>query len=179
MGLNMGVKHLYESMAINNRDYRREYTRLRDILRKRYATFKGSPYEKEMMARWSQYKKLRDVTSPKEFARILNTMYRDWKQGGNTLASYNAQRRKAIETLHARGLTQINESNLDSFNRFMAEARERWSELIPSSARVRIWQEWQESGAAEDDLWRRYNEWARRNLPADPYAELFDETKNL
>lgn len=174
MGLNMTLKHLYDSMAINDREYRREYSRIRSILQKRYATFKGSKYEAEMMARWNQYGKLKDVTSPREFARILNMMYRDLKAGGNTLSSYKKRENKGIEKLKDRGLKNINEENISLFNQFMDNAREKWLAYVPSEVMLQIWNEWSESGKGVDELWKKYKEWVRGNIP----RELWDIEKD-
>ena len=120
--------------GIPEKEIRKEYTRLRDILQKRIKTIQKSEFAGQGIA--GQFPqglpKLAEIRTEdlpyllQQFATAINS-------SSGSLKGLRHRRSETIKSLQERGYTNIDESNISSFARFMEEARERGLEKVYGS----------------------------------------------
>lgn len=146
------------------RELRAEYTRLRDIARKRITRLERSEFANDFSASVYKhgFKKLRDMRGD-EFSRELYRLAKFVNSPTSTIGGRRRTRDKVISTLRAHGYKNINEGNLRDFGEFMQVVRSRIAGSKYDSERAAAW--YDEVYAMEDDdevgenLWEEFEEW--------------------
>lgn len=120
--------------GIPENEIRKEYTRLRDILRKRIETINKSEFAGQGIA--GQFPqglpKLSEI-GPEELPYVLQQFATAIRSNSGSLKGLRKRRKETLKSLHESGYTNINEENILSFARFMEEARDRGLEKIYGS----------------------------------------------
>ena len=120
--------------GIPEKEIRKEYTRLRDILQKRIRTIQKSDFAGQGIA--GQFPqglpKLAEIR-PEDLPYLLQQAATAINSSSGSLKGLRHRRSETIKSLHERGYTNIDESNISSFARFMEEARERGIEKVYGS----------------------------------------------
>ena len=120
--------------GIPEKEIRKEYTRLRDILRKRIETINKSEFAGQGIA--GQFPdglpKLSEMR-PEDLPYVLQQFATAIRSNSGSLKGLRKRRKDTLESLHESGYTNINEENIASFARFMEEARERGLEKVYGS----------------------------------------------
>lgn len=123
----------------SEKELRREYTRLRDIARKRLQRLESSEFV-DTSETYKQNKKgfktikqlINDTGNIKktQFARELSKLARFLSSPTSTVSGIRKQRKKALQTLEEHGYTFVNEENFDRFTKAMEEFRTRVKENL-------------------------------------------------
>ena len=120
--------------GIPEKEIRKEYTRLRDILRKRIETINKSEFAGQGIA--GQFPdglpKLSEMR-PEDLPYVLQQFATAINSSSGSLKGLRHRRRETIKSLQERGYTHIDKTNISSFARFMEEARERGLEKVYGS----------------------------------------------
>lgn len=120
--------------GIPEKEIRKEYTRLRDILQKRIKTIQKSEFAGQGIA--GQFPqglpKLAEIR-PEDLPYLLQQAATAINSSAGSLKGLRHRRSETIKSLQERGYTNIDETNISSFARFMEEARERGLEKVYGS----------------------------------------------
>ena len=120
--------------GIPENEIRKEYTRLRDILQKRIRTIQKSDFAGQGIA--GQFPqglpKLAEIR-PEDLPYLLQQAATAINSSSGSLKGLRHRRSETIKSLRERGYTNIDETNISSFARFMEEARERGIEKVYGS----------------------------------------------
>lgn len=120
--------------GIPEKEIHKEYTRLRDILRKRIETINKSEFAGQGIA--GQFPeglpKLSEI-QPENLPYILQQFATAIRSNSGSLKGLRKRRKDTLESLHKSGYVNINEKNIAAFARFMEEARDRGLEKIYGS----------------------------------------------
>lgn len=120
--------------GIPQNDIKKEYTRLRDILNKRIQRINKSDFAGQGIA--GQFPKglpkLAD-TAPEDLPYLLQQAATALNSRSGSLKGLQMRQSETIKSLRERGYTNIDESNLRQFGRFMEESRDRGLEKIYGS----------------------------------------------
>ena len=120
--------------GIPGKEIRKEYTRLRDILQKRLKTIQKSEFAGQGIA--GQFPqglpKLAEIR-PEDLPYLLQQAATAINSSAGSLKGLRHRRSETIKSLQERGYTNIDESNISSFARFMEEARERGIDKVYGS----------------------------------------------
>ena len=112
--------------GIPEKEIRKEYTRLRDILRKRIETINKSEFAGQGIA--GQFPeglpKLSEIR-PEDLPYVLQQFATAIRSNSSSLKGLRRRRKETLESLHESGYTNINQENIASFARFVEEARDR------------------------------------------------------
>ena len=120
--------------GIPEKEIRKEYTRLRDILQKRIKTIQKSEFAGQGIA--GQFPqglpKLAEIR-PEDLPYLLQQAATAINSSSGSLKGLRHRRSETIKSLQERGYTNIDESNISSFARFMEESRERGLDRVYGS----------------------------------------------
>lgn len=120
--------------GIPENEIRKEYTRLRDILQKRIKTIQKSEFAGQGIA--GQFPqglpKLAEI-KPEDLPYLLQQAATAISSSAGSLKGLRHRRSETIKSLQERGYTNIDETNISSFARFMEEARERGIDKVYGS----------------------------------------------
>ena len=120
--------------GIPEKEIRKEYTRLRDILQKRIKTIQKSEFAGQGIA--GQFPqglpKLAEIR-PEDLPYLLPQAATAINSSGGSLKGLRHRRSETLKSLQERGYTNIDETNISSFARFMEEARERGIDKVYGS----------------------------------------------
>lgn len=123
--------------GIPENEIRKEYTRLRDILQKRIKTIQKSEFAGQGIA--GQFPqglpKLAEIR-PEDLPYLLQQAATAINSRAGSLKGLRHRRSETIKSLQERGYTNIDETNISSFARFMEEARERGLEKVYGSGTI-------------------------------------------
>lgn len=108
---------------------RQEYTRMRDIAQKRLSRLRSAGFTPREFK--GGVPKLRDVRgNASQFARTMSDLYSFLKSPQSTVRGAADIRNRTLETLRDRGMSFVNESNLQQFGTFMELFRLSGAEKI-------------------------------------------------
>lgn len=120
--------------GIPENEIRKEYTRMRDILQKRIKTIQKSEFAGQGIA--GQFPqglpKLAEIR-PEDLPYLLQQAATAINSSAGSLKGLRHRRSETIKSLQERGYTNIDETNISSFARFMEESRDRGLEKIYGS----------------------------------------------
>ena len=120
--------------GIPENEIRKEYTRLRDILQKRIKTIQKSEFAGQGIA--GQFPqglpKLAEIR-PEDLPYLLQQAATAINSSAGSLKGLRHRRSETIKSLQERGYTNIDETNISSFARFMEETRERGIDKVYGS----------------------------------------------
>ena len=120
--------------GIPDTEIRKEYTRLRDILQKRIKTIQKSEFAGQGIA--GQFPqglpKLAEIR-PEDLPYLLQQAATAINSSAGSLKGLRHRRSETIKSLQERGYTNIDETNISSFARFMEEAREKGIDKVYGS----------------------------------------------
>lgn len=149
----------------SDREIRQEYTRLRDIARKRVKALQKAGFSNTNIVQSNitptgelAFKKLRDISSNEQIAAGLSQMARFLFSKVSTVSGIKEKERKTLAALRERGLENVNRSNLATFGRLMDQLKARKLDMIYDSERVAEMMDWAE----------------RKNVPISFIDENFD-----
>ena len=120
--------------GIPENEIHKEYTRLRDTLQKRIKTIQKSEFAGQGIA--GQFPqglpKLAEIR-PEDLPYLLQQAATAINSSAGSLKGLRHRRSETIKSLQERGYTNIDETNISSFARFMEEARERGIDKVYGS----------------------------------------------
>lgn len=120
--------------GIPQNEIKKEYTRLRDILNKRIQRINKSDFAGQGIA--GQFPqglpKLAEIR-PEDLPYLLQQAATAINSSSGSLKGLRHRRSETIKSLKERGYTNIDETNISSFARFMEEAREKGLEKVYGS----------------------------------------------
>lgn len=161
--------------GIPEKEIRKEYTRLRDILRKRIETINKSEFAGQGIA--GQFPeglpKLSEIR-PEDLPYVLQQFATAIRSKSGSLKGLRKRRKDTLESLHESGYTNINAENIASFARFVEESRDRGlSKVYGSDNIATMFDEAIALGIDPDDVLKDFN-WWKENIDAaeDAVAKL-------
>ena len=120
--------------GIPQNEIKKEYTRLRDILNKRIQRINKSDFAGQGIA--GQFPqglpKLAEI-APEDLPYLLQQAATALNSRSGSLKGLQIRQSETVQSLRERGYTNIDESNIRQFARFMDEARDRGLEKIYGS----------------------------------------------
>ena len=120
--------------GIPEKEIKKEYTRLRDILNKRIQRINKSDFAGQGIA--GQFPqglpKLADI-APEDLPYLLQQAATALNSRSGSLKGLQMRQSETVQSLRERGYTNIDESNIRQFARFMEESRDRGLEKIYGS----------------------------------------------
>lgn len=151
--------------GIPEKEIRKEYTRLRDILRKRIITINKSEFAGQGIA--GQFPeglpKLSEI-QPEDLPYVLQQFATAIRSNSGSLKGLRKRRKETLESLHESGYTNINQENIASFARFVEEARDRGLAKVYGSDNIAsMFDETTALGIDPDDLLKDF-EWWKENI---------------
>lgn len=174
---------LYSKDAIRNADFwtdkliREEYSRLRDIARKRLTRIKAAG-EMDSWA-WRKYSDAFPTArgqSTAEIADKLPALARFIAAKTSTISGIRAQQTKAVETLQAHGYTGITKSNLSAFGQFMEEWRaKKLDRSYGSPTAVEMFEWSQEQNIPWDRIKGNFARWLQHYEKLSAWVEKQEE----
>lgn len=168
--------------GIPEKEIRKEYTRLRDILRKRIETINKSEFAGQGIAGQFLHglPKLSE-TPPEDLPYILQQFATAIRSNSGSLKGLRKRRKDTLESLQESGYRNINEENIASFMRFMEEARERGiAKVYGSDSIARLYDETIDIGIDPDDVLKDFS-WWEENIDAveDAAARLSERGEDV
>lgn len=168
--LKFGAVENYSPLANRARDFnenKKEYIRLREILRKRLvsmkkAGFEDSEFYRQNVKRFPLYSSL---DNKKQINYLLVTLAYAIKKKSGTVTGMREQIKEQLETLHKHHYDFVNEKNIISFGNFMEAVRiAMGNALYDSSEAAEYYEEnMQEHGEVSPErLAVKYREWAEK-----------------
>ena len=147
--------------GIPDTEIRKEYTRLRDILQKRIKTIQKSEFAGQGIA--GQFPqglpKLAEIR-PEDLPYLLQQAATAINSSAGSLKGLRHRRSETIKSLQERGYTNIDETNISSFARFMEEARERGLDKIYGSDTIAtLYDTTIAIGISPDDVMKDFTWW--------------------
>ena len=120
--------------GIPQNEIKKEYTRLRDILNKRIQRINKSDFAGQgISGQFPQgLPKLSEI-APEDLPYLLQQAATALNSRSGSLKGLQIRQKDTIDSLRERGYTNINDSNIRAFARFMDEARDRGLEKIYGS----------------------------------------------
>lgn len=120
--------------GIPQKEIKKEYTRLRDILNKRIQRINKSDFAGQgISGQFPQgLPKLSEI-APEDLPYLLQQAATALNSRGGSLKGLQMRQSETVKSLRERGYTNISDSNIRSFARFMDEARDRGLEKIYGS----------------------------------------------
>lgn len=112
--------------AVNRKEIRAEYTRLRDIAQKRLKRMGETKFRETNTYKFNvkHYPKLKDIKSINELAGRLADLARFITDPYGTLAKQKEIMKKSLTTLHENDYTFVTEENYIEFGKFMEYYRD-------------------------------------------------------
>ena len=125
------LKAMLEGSKDLNREVRKEYSKLRDIARKRLQRLEAAGYtETEAYRRnVNHYPKLKDIKTKSELAQRLSDLSRFIASSQSTVSGIKEREQKVLEKLHENQYNFVNESNLKDFGEFMESYRDQMLDM--------------------------------------------------
>lgn len=125
------LKAMLEGSKDLNREVRKEYSKLRDIARKRLQRLEAAGYtETEAYRRnVNHYPKLKDIKTKSELAQRLSDLSRFIASSQSTVSGIKEREQKVLERLHENQYNFVNESNLKDFGEFMEAFRDQMLDM--------------------------------------------------
>ena len=125
------LKAMLEGSRDLNREVRKEYSKLRDIARKRLQRLEAAGYtETEAYRRnVNHYPKLKDIKTKSELAQRLSDLSRFIASSQSTVSGIKEREQKVLEKLHENQYNFVNESNLKDFGEFMEAYRDQMLDM--------------------------------------------------
>lgn len=168
--------------GIPEKEIRKEYTRLRDILQKRIKTIQKSEFAGQGIA--GQFPqglpKLAEIR-PEDLPYMLQQFATAIRSKSGSLKGLRKRRIETVESLHESGYTNINEENIASFARFVEEARDRGLTKVYGSDNIAsMFDETIALGIDPDDVLKDFN-WWKENIDAaeEAVAELRERGEDV
>lgn len=114
-----------------SREVRKEYSKLRDIARKRLQRLEAAGYtETEAYRRnVNHYPKLKDIKTKSELAQRLSDLSRFIASSQSTVSGIKEREQKVLERLHENQYNFVNEFNLKDFGEFMEAYRDQMLDM--------------------------------------------------
>lgn len=114
---------------------RKEYTRLRNIARKRLKRLEQAGYEESQAYKRNiyHYPKLSEIQSDYDLMGRLSDLSRFITAKGSTVSGRKEIESKTLETLHSHGYNFVTSDNLQAFGDFMEEYRNQKLDMIYDS----------------------------------------------
>jgi hypothetical protein len=111
--------------SLQDKDLRKEYSRLRSIARKRLERFEGTEWEDTQIFKVNEhkFKPLKDMDSDRELRHLFSDVARFVKAETSSVSGLERQRRLAMESLQEHGYDFVNTNNFNRFVHFMEYAR--------------------------------------------------------
>ncbi len=125
------LKAMLEGSKDLNREVRKEYTKLRDIARKRLQRLEAAGYTDTEAYRRNvnHYPKLKDIKTKSELAQRLSDLSRFIASSQSTVSGIKEREQKVLERLHENQYNFVNESNLKDFGEFMEAYRDQMLDM--------------------------------------------------
>lgn len=125
------LKAMLEGSKDLNREVRKEYTKLRDIARKRLQRLEAAGYTDTEAYRRNvnHYPKLKDIKTKSELAQRLSDLSRFIASSQSTVSGIKEREQKVLERLHENQYSFVNESNLKDFGEFMEAYRDQMLDM--------------------------------------------------
>lgn len=113
--------------AVEEKQARAEYSRLRSVARKRIERLGSSEFSNRAIYRYNvnRFIPLQDVRSVGQLGSLLGDVKRFLESPVSTVSGQRADRKSKIAQLHAHNYKFVNESNFDRFTDFMEYIREK------------------------------------------------------
>ena len=127
------------SGEFSEKELRKEYSRLRDIVQKRLKRMEKTEWIQSKTYKYNKdrYKKLKDIGNMSEMAHLMSDMATFLTKATGTISGLEAQREKTLDTLHEQGITGITKENWWDFTDLMDEL-EATKEYDPSEVTAMI-----------------------------------------
>lgn len=163
--------------GIPENEIRKEYTRLRDILQKRIKTIQKSEFAGQGIA--GQFPqglpKLAEIR-PEDLPYLLQQAATAINSSAGSLKGLRHRRSETVKSLRERGYTNINESNIQQFARFMEESRDRGLEMIYGSDNIAsLYDATVAVGLEPEDIMDDFDWWLTHQ---DEVAEAMERIRN-
>ena len=163
--------------GIPQNEIKKEYTRLRDILNKRIQRINKSDFAGQGIA--GQFPqglpKLADI-APEDLPYLLQQAATAINSRSGSLKGLQTRRSETVKSLRERGYTNINESNIQQFARFMEESRDRGLEMVYGSDNIAsLYDATVAIGLEPEDIMDDFDWWLTHQ---DEVAEAMERIRN-
>ena len=163
--------------GIPQNEIKKEYTRLRDILNKRIQRINKSDFAGQGIAgRFPQgLPKLAEI-APEDLPYLLQQAATALNSRGGSLKGLQMRQSEMVKSLRERGYTNINNSNIEDFARFMEESRDRGLEMVYGSDNVAsLYDATVAVGLDPEDIMDDFDWWTTHQ---DEVAEALERLRN-
>lgn len=105
----------------DEKELRKEYSKIRSIVRKRYERMDKSKVKSKLKERFpiSHFKPLKDIKDERELRFLMSELASVYESKSSSITGIKKERNKTIEMFKEKGYDFINENNLDDFLEFM------------------------------------------------------------
>ena len=163
--------------GIPQNEIKKEYTRLRDILNKRIQRINKSDFAGQGIA--GQFPqglpKLAEI-APEDLPYLLQQAATALNSRGGSLKGLQMRQSEMVKSLRERGYTNINNSNIEDFARFMEESRDRGLEMVYGSDNVAsLYDATVAVGLDPEDIMDDFDWWTTHQ---DEVAEALERLRN-
>lgn len=163
--------------GIPQNEIKKEYTRLRDILNKRIQRINKSDFAGQGIA--GQFPqglpKLADI-APEDLPYLLQQAATALNSRSGSLKGLQLRQSETVKSLRERGYTNIDESNIQQFARFMEESRDRGLEMVYGSDNVAsLYDATVAVGLEPEDIMDDFDWWLTHQ---DEVAEAMERIRN-
>lgn len=147
--------------GIPEKEIRKEYSRLRDVLNKRIQRINESDFAGQGIA--GQFPKglpkLADI-APEDLPYLLQQAATAINSRGGSLKGLQIRQSETIKSLRERGYTNIDDSNIRHFAAFMEESRDRGlAKVYGSDTIATLYDTTTAIGIGPDDVMKDFNWW--------------------
>ena len=105
----------------DEKELRKEYSKIRSIVRKRYERIDKSKVKSKLKERFpiSHFKPLKDIKDDRELRFLMSELASVYESKSSSITGIKKERNKTIEMFKEKGYDFISENNLDDFLEFM------------------------------------------------------------
>lgn len=164
----------YGVQRLNRRteaELRKEYSRLRSIIRKRLERMGASDFKRTEFykSKSGYYVPLKQIKDKRSLVRLLHDLSVDIRSRRSQTSKMEKQRDSFLDTMHEKGYTFLNKSNYFDFIDFMSAAEREGLKLLYDSERiVEFFEDVKEQKQIpEAQLRSKFEEWYKQQHPKE------------
>lgn len=149
----------------DEKELRKEYSKIRSIVRKRYERIDKSKVKSKLKERFpiSHFKPLKDMKDDRELRFLMSELASVYESKSSSITGIKEKRAETIESFKENGYDFVNENNLDDFLEFMNVIKNySESRIYDSDRAVKVFREGSNKKWNKRKMLQKYKEYINK-----------------
>lgn len=149
----------------DEKELRKEYSKIRSIVRKRYERIDKSKVKSKLKERFpiSHFKPLKDIKDDRELWFLMSELASVYESKSSSITGIKEKRAETIESFKENGYDFVNENNLDDFLEFMNVIKNySESRIYDSDRAVKVFREGSNKKWNKRKMLQKYKEYINK-----------------